>query len=293
MVGEARTEESVDISWQEAWPDRETIRAEVEAFVGVVHDVLTETIEQGTLRCLYYKGSAVKVWDSALDYVPEISDVNFRVWLKSDEDVDAAFGSLGLAFEVQRKLERVYLDRVVPPVHYPRPEFVIMNKLVADPDYAPPAPHLVRVLSDEPSPSATYDEVATLQTDCKMALSQTAYVRKLPSSVIDKPGRLVWDSLRNLCFWVSSAGPRALHLLGAPAEIAWEGNRTRIHSEFLQLGQTGLVDAYAEYYLSGWAYFLSDWRDTDAGRRAIRSGVEVLMMTADVARQWLAEQDSG
>ena len=283
----------MDISWQVEWPGKEVVRAEVEVFAGVVHDVLTDAIEPGALRGLYYKGSSAKAWDSALDYVPEISDVDFHVWLRSDDDVDAVFGSLDLAFDVQAKLERVYLDRVSSPVHIPRPQIVIMNRLLAKPDYTPPAPHQDRVLVGEPSPSATYDAVAIRRTDCKMVLSHDNYIKTLPGSVIDKPGRLIWDSLRILCFRVSPSGPRALHLLGAPTELAWESNRTRVHGELKHLGYDQLADAYAEYYLSGWAYFLSDWRDTDAGRRAIQSGVEVLTMTADVARQWLAEQDGG
>ena len=86
-----------DIAWRPDWPTAVQIRVEVEAYVESVTEVLTEAIPASALRGLYYKGSALKQWDSALDYVPEISDVDFHLWFATDEDVKTHFGSVEFA----------------------------------------------------------------------------------------------------------------------------------------------------------------------------------------------------
>jgi len=278
----------MDISWKSDWPSQIKIREEVEAFVDVVHDVLVTAISPSALRGLYYKGSAIKKWESALDYVPEISDVDFHVWLKSEADVERVFGSMDVALDVQASLEREYARRVPTPAHHPRPQFVIMNKLLEDPDYSPSAPDQVRVLRGVSCPSGSYDSKKMLETDCRRALSDESFLAKLPGSAIDKPGRLLWKVLRDLVFRVSPAGPRAIHLLGTPTEVAWESNRTRIYQELLDRGRTDLAEAYASYYPAGWAYFLSEWKDTNGGREAVREGIRVLELSAEVARQWMS-----
>jgi hypothetical protein len=283
--------DEMDISRKNDWPSRTKIREEVEAFVEAVSEMLLDAVSPEALRGLYYKGSSIKSWESALDYVPEISDVDFHVWLKTEDDVKRVFGSMDVALEVQTALERVYATRVPSPAHHPRPQFVILNKLVEDPRYSPPPPHGVRVLHGEDWPTMPYDSGRMLEVDAKNFVSHDDFLARLPGSAIDKPGRLLWKVLRDLVFRVSPAGPRVIHVLGASTEIAWESNRTRIYRELLDLEQADLGNAYANYYLAGWRYFLSGWRDTNAGREAIREGIKVLELGACVGRQWMSENN--
>lgn len=282
----------MNIKWLDSWPGQDLIRAEVEAYVDLVDEVLTDAVGIGALRGLYYKGSSAKAWDSALDYVPEVSDVDFHVWFRSDDDVKRVFRSMETALDVQARLERGYAERVPEPFHTPRPQFVVLNDIVDQPDYTPPDPSLVRVLKGEPLARQTYDTERIREVDCRMALSHEGFVEKLPASAIDKPGRLLWKVLRDLTFRVSPAGPRAVHLLGGQTELAWESNRTAIYSALIDLEAEEIAEGYAGYYLAGWRYFLSGWEDTDAGRDAIRCGLNVLALTVDVARAWAARREA-
>ena len=278
----------MDLTWQDDWPTMTDVHDEVEAFVDGAYAVLMDIVPAKAWRGLYYKGSALKSWESALDYVPEISDVDLHIWLQTDEDAEALFGSMEVALEVQAGLEREYKARVVDPIHFPRPQLMRMNRLVKGPNYVSPGPNVIRHLHGEPCPFKPYETDKMLRGDCEMALENAGFGDRLAGSAIDKPDRFLWKILRDLVFRVSPSGPRAVHLLGASTVFAWESNRTHIHQELIDRDHSDLAEAYAQYYLAGWRYFLSKWTDTDAGREAVREGIRVLEMTAGIARDWQA-----
>ena len=105
----------------------------------------------------------------------------------------------------------------------------------------------------------------------------------MPMQVMDRPGRYSWTSLRNLSWRVSPTGPRVLDLLGMHPDQAWSLNRTGVDAALRERGQGALADKLAEYYLSAWDYFLSDYQDTDAARRTIRAGAAAITLAAQIA----------
>ena len=119
-------------------------------------------------------------------------------------------------------------------------------------------------------------------------LADGAYMDGLPLHVIDRPGRYIRETLRNLVWRVSPSGPRALHLLGTDTELAWSVNRTRVVSMLTELGQLDLAASYLEFYSSGWEYFLSNYEDSDAGRSTVSAAVETLTIAREIAERWLA-----
>jgi hypothetical protein len=64
--------------WGPPYPDPGEVRADVEAMVGAVAGALVARFGDA-IAGLWFKGSAQKRWDSPLDYVPEISDVDIHV----------------------------------------------------------------------------------------------------------------------------------------------------------------------------------------------------------------------
>ena len=60
-------------------------------------DELLHLIPEGEIRAIYLKGSAVKAWESPLDYVPEISDVDMHVWFRDDPSWSRYLGTVSQA----------------------------------------------------------------------------------------------------------------------------------------------------------------------------------------------------
>lgn len=282
-------------TWDDGYPDQTRLRHEVMSMAQSIVDVLLESIPRGAIKGIYLKGSAIKRWDSPIDYVPEISDVDLHIALCDDDAWREHLGTVAQALEVQRRVESRYLSKVSGPLHTPRPQLVDMNRVIAELDVFVHSPRkTVTVMYGEEYPLGDYGESAPLMREESDRLVENAdYLTQFPIQLVDKPGRYTENALRSLVWRVSPAGPRVLHISGVDMELAWDLNRTGVVSTLFELGHDDIAKQYAEFYLAGWRYFLSGFENADAGRDAITAAVEVISMGAEVAKAWLASQNGG
>ena len=277
-------------NWDSRYPNRDTLRREAECLAECFSDELLALIPEGEIRAIYLKGSVVKRWESALDYVPEVSDVDMHIWFRDDAAWPGYLGTVSQALEVQAGVEARFAARVPRPLHEPRPQLIVMNKMMAEHEGFLHSPRsTVRVLYGEEYPEADYSDSAGIRRhDAAQLVGEAEWVDRMPLHLVDKPGRYLREALRQLVWRVSPAGPRVLHVSGLDAEQAWSMNRTRATLALRNLGLTSLADSYAAFYLSSWDYFLSGFTDSEAGRSAILAAAQVLTESAEIGRQWLA-----
>lgn len=267
--------------WDERYPDKSRLRLEVEAFQEAVLEALLELTPAANVEGVYAKGSAVKAWDGPLDYVPELSDVDIQLLLHDESRLRTVEGAL----EFQAGYEAEFRARVPEPLHFPRPQIILLREMLSG--FAPAPSRAVKTLYGRP-----YQEVHPL--------TQTAGMRELdrqklleyappevlsgfPLSWIDKPGKYLFLALRDLAWRVGPAGSRVLSLLGVEFDRAWGGNRTEVYRLLLELGQAEFAERYAGFYLEGWRFFLSGYQDSEAGRRALLAGAGVLELGLGLA----------
>ena len=193
------------------------------------------------------------------------------------------------ALDVQKGVEALYFARIIRPLHQPRPQLIVMNKLMVELEHFVHSPRsTVRVLYGEDYPEADYSDVRAIRRyDATSLVEQGKWAEGLPLSIVDKPGRYLREALRQLSFRVSPVCPRVLHISGVDTEKSWSLNRTRGAAMLKARGVPGLAQNYTAYYLSAWDYFLSDYSDTEAGRSAIVAASRVLAYSAELGRQWL------
>ena len=275
--------------WDSSYPDRERLRSEALCLAECFRDRLLELIPQAAIQGMYLKGSAVKPWDSPIDYVPEISDVDIHVLFRDDAAWPRHLGTVPKALEVQKGVEALYFAKVIRPLHQPRPQLIVMNKLMVELEHFVHSPRsTVRVLYGEDYPEADYSDVRAIRRyDATSLVEQGKWAEGLPLSIVDKPGRYLREAQRQLSFRVSPVCPRVLHISGVDTEKSWSLNRTRGAAMLKARGVPGLAQNYTAYYLSAWDYFLSDYSDTEAGRSAIVAASRVLAYSAELGRQWL------
>ncbi len=88
----------------------------------------------------YAKGSCVKDWESPIDYVPVLSDVDIHVKLWEGrslfEGIEQPF-KLGL--DVSAEYEEEFLRIDPEPLHVPRTQIVILNPHFSEPDFFLPS----------------------------------------------------------------------------------------------------------------------------------------------------------
>lgn len=253
--------------------------------VNVILEVILNNIEESDIEMVYFKGSAEKEWDSPVDYVPEMSDVDIHIQLKDDSFIEKYFNSVKETMEWSAEIEKIYLSQIKNPVHLPRPQIMILNKIMKDENFIPTPCSSVRVIFGKDYPEPVYPEDKVLRDiDSKRILEAEDFIERLPLRLIDRPGSYLRTVLREMTWRVSPCGPRVLSLLGMGVEEAWSINRTRIISTLRKYGNKELAEHYTDFYLHGWDYFLSNYKNSDAGRKVLLSGLKVLESSIDMVK---------
>ena len=149
-------------AWNHHYPDPNRLRQEVECLAECFVEALLDSITRRELRGIYLKGSAKKRWESLLDYVPEISDVDMHVWFRGDDTWRSHLGTVPQALDVQRKAEISYRAKIAHPLHEPRPQLIVMNKMVAElGDFVLSPRSTVQVLFGEEFPKGDYSHAGS------------------------------------------------------------------------------------------------------------------------------------
>jgi len=246
-------------------------------------EVLTTRLG-AAVTAIYFKGSARKPWDSPIDYVPALSDVDLHVRLASDADVEA-LDDIEVALDLAEAVRHTYRARVPAPLHTPKPQLNLLNALERDPTYAPSPAATVATLHGTPYEAHALDEARRLayrEQDRAALLRHVEFARELPLRVIDRPGDLLRRIVDELTWRISPIAPRVLSMLGVPFEEAWALNRTHLVAALEERGHTDLARAYAGFYRAGWDLFL-EGTEGRAGIEAVRSAVETITLGARLA----------
>ncbi len=241
------------------------------------------------IRGIYLTGSTVKPWDSPLDYVPEVSDVDIHVSFRDDSSWRKHLDTVPRALEVRAAIEACFEKRCPQPLHHPRPQLLVLNKLMAERQgfvYSPQS--TVVVLHGEAYPQDDYSNPDTIRRHNAADLVERAeFAQQVPLLAIDRLWTHARDLLSQLTWRISPVGPLALHLSGLDTEHVWTLNRTQATAALHDVGLASLADPYRAFYLSAWDFFLSGFTDTTACRAAIASGTHVLTEGAEIAQHWL------
>ncbi len=278
----------MNVSWDDHYPDQKILKKEVNYLCDAFVEVLLETIPKKEIAGIYFKGSAKKEWDSPLDYVPEISDIDIHLLFTDDTSIDRHLGTTEQAIDIQSKVEKRYFSKIARPYHIPRPQLMILNHILREENFISSPKSTISVLYGKEYPYSDKDETKIKEIDCKHILDEEEFISKFPLQIIDKPSKYLWQSLRNLVWHISPVGSRVLSMMGTKYAIAWGINRTRIVALLEKKGEKQLVNDYTQFYLSGWEYFLSKYSDTDAGRSAIIAGINTLNRAIQIAKSYIS-----
>lgn len=110
----------------------EKAKKDIETAIEIWKELLTENYNV-ILEYAYAKGSAVKNWQSEIDYVPIISDLDIQVKFKENrfffENQDL-FVNLDESSNLVREYEKRFYKRRKKPLHLPRMQVTILNKFL-------------------------------------------------------------------------------------------------------------------------------------------------------------------
>jgi len=271
--------------WEAPFPSPRTLREEVDGMVAAICDVLLSELGDAVAG-IYLVGSAQHPWDTPIDYVPELSDVDIHLRLADTASVPPLDTTRSL--DVQRQVETRFFAQHPHSLHVPRPQIVVLNDNRHRGGTQIRPSRAIRVLYGAPYPESPSEATRFVHAECERMIGERAYIDQLPYKVVDRPGHYLWEVLRSAARHISAVGPRVLMFAGLAPDEAWSLNRTGVVGELNARGESEFAFAYASYYIATWQYHFSGRTYSAAAREAVRAGVEVLERGIESARAWKA-----
>ena len=276
---------SVGPVWSEKYPDPAGLKREVTIAADTFVTALEDAISAGDIVAIYLKGSAVKTWDSPLDYVPWLSDVDIHV-LFAEEDIALRHVDLRRGLALSAHAEELFHAAISSPIHVPRIQMLVANGLYSSPDYVPSPAETVELKAGKPYAGHLLEPAKSRAAAIRFTLQPATaeYLATLTGRVADLTGPHLRRVLRDLSWRVSPAGPQILELKGIPFHTAWTSNRTAIVELLASCGEEQMAAGYAAFYVNAWAYFLSRDADGNPARMAILAAYQVLNRAIEIAQ---------
>jgi len=254
----------------------DTTRADIKVCLDAWSYVLQKFLNQ-RIEYAYAKGSALKPWDSLIDYVPIISDVDIHIILRDSgglfpDSEDTFADAMNLSHEYEDQFTKMQPEHL----HIPRSQLVLIDKLSEIINYVPPRAQDVRMIIGEFSEPAFPSKDTIRSIDYENLLSLAEFVNRIPNRVVDRTGLDFWSIIREMTWRVS---PSPIRLLTQTAEDpldVWSWNRTRITKELHVQGYDAIADHYRNYYTAGWNLFLSGFTSSSDFRQTMTNGYYVL-----------------
>jgi len=252
---------------------RVEVRACIETWKQIFEEHFSDNIEY-----VYAKGSCVKEWESPIDYVPCISDVDIHVKLVEGCSLfDEAGDPFDEALEISMEYKEAFLLREPDPLHVPRTQIVVLNQQFSKPDFFLPSyipKENIMIGDPQLGEEQSAERIKTI--DLKSILELGDVLKTLPMNVVDRIGVDLVPLIRRLTWRVSPTPVRLLSQLEEDPDRVWEWNRTNI-CECLEKHSYGDISKhYREYYLRGWEVFRTEFRDSQKMREMLASAFNVL-----------------
>ena len=245
------------------------------------------------LEYIYAKGSSIKQWNSKIDYVPQISDVDIHVKVRDGVQCDLLKPSMELSRQIgsdyEKRFKKFFENQSIHFTHLPRIQLVLINKIKdTEREIFYQRPQDVKIIYGNPI-FAIGEQGKKVRKQDRMALeSLEKTLEKIPLDLLDRSDYLEYYAvLRRINYVVSPSPIRLLTQLlitENPYDI-WAWNRTIIVKELKKLSLTNLAVVYEQYYTLAWDLFEQDFQNTALFLKLIATGLEVLEL---VNKEYLA-----
>jgi hypothetical protein len=251
---------------------RHDIRMCLQSWIEVLKDELGERIDY-----VYSKGSSMKKWDSPIDYVPVLSDVDIHILLKDEEDL---FHGCRDRFEAAMRFSKRYEDRFFElepdPLHFPRSQLVHINPFRGEKWFVLPKVDAVQPLIGDPKPAKISSDDTIRKIDLGNLIELKEYLHEVVMSAVDRAGFDFWSMIRRMLWRVSPSPVRVItQTYEYPAEV-WNWNRTQICAQLLDMDLNEMERLYRAFYMAGWRLFISGYTSRNDFRDLAYNGYYLL-----------------
>jgi len=238
-----------------------------------------------TVKYAYAKGSSTKNWDSYIDYVPVLSDVDIHIKLFDNAQFLNDINSFQEALNLSETYESRFIENNPNYFHLPRTQIIKIDDLVKLVDYVPPRETGIKPIFGTPKLEQNHSINTIKEIDLKNLLSLDEFLYSVPMSMVDRTGFDLWSMVRRLNWRVSPAPVRLLTQTSDDPLALWELNRTTITEELDDHDFHLISESYKDFYYEGWISFMEDFTNGQSLRRLISNGFDVLKLCLEEAKK--------
>lgn len=251
-------------------------REDTQCAMEVWADILPHFFES-RLEYIYAKGSAMKPWDSFIDYVPTLSDVDIHVGFTDDNLI---FGNsrndFDTAIKLSQECEEEFIRRRPDHLHIPRMQVIETRFLMKNEKYTPPRPQDIHLLYGEPRLQELPTPDSIRAGDLERIFEDEEYLDDMPRRMFDRTGLDFWAVIRVMTWRISPSPVRILTQSHRDPFDVWSWNRTAIHRELLKKGYDKIAEHYQGFYETGWLLYLSGFQGLREFRETAKHGYYLL-----------------
>lgn len=259
-------------------------RKEVELCLDIWKNLFAENYSE-TIEYAYSKGSATKKWESFIDYVPILSDVDIHIKAKDYSNFFVDESSFYESVNLSEMYETRYLEKNPKYFHIPRTQIVKLNKMIDETDFIHPREDHIITLIGKPVLIENPSDEIIKKLDLQRLIDLENFLPTLSLSMIDRTGLDLWIMVRRMNWRISPAPVRLLSQNHDKPLDLWELNRTKITKELEKQEFYLIAESYKDYYYEGWITFMEDFTNSQSLRRLISSGFEVMKLCLEEARK--------
>ena len=249
----------------------EEARKDIDTAITVWKELLREL---DTVEFAYVKGSAIKEWETEVDYVPLLSDLDIHIGTTDNQPL---FPKTRQGFLHSLEASRFYEERLneLRPdhLHIPRIQIVLLQQ-GHELFYPEKSEELNQLMGIIPRREEESEQSCQIR-DLEVLLELKELLERQPERMIDRIGLEYYRIIRSLCYIVSPTPVRVLSQY-IDSKKAWRLNRTKLIQELEAKGLDQLASVYRDYYHIGWEAFEAGFNNNEIMRQLIQSAYDVL-----------------
>lgn len=248
----------MNLTWTNEYPSREILRKDIDAMVKSTVHTIFKYFPKKHIYGIYYKGSSSKQWDSIIDYVPGVSDVDIHVQFTNDRTYNQIISNPKIAMMFSEDIEKKF--RKINPKFYHMPELQLnsLNKLYELKEYRSTPSKVIKLLYGKPYPVHQMSKGKTIRISVKQVIDERKYINKLPNRLLDKNAVSMKKFLKDIGWHISPSSMNFLVAKGIPYSEAFSMNRTNVSSALKKLGYKDAAENFEGFYYHAWRYYLNN-----------------------------------
>ncbi len=259
----------------------DSVRKDISIALTVWKELLNEFLPDG-IEYIFTKGSSSKPWETDIDYVPLISDVDIHIKLYNNKKKllsttngfnQAVFFTTNYEKWFSTECKRINHKKI----HLPRVQIVQIESHGRKGYVVPPRnKDIIWIQGSFPFPEEM-DHNKLRDMDKKSLLQEKPFIDSIPDIFFEQSGFDYYTLLYRLCSRMSPCPIRLLTqvLPDNPHDI-WALNKSSIFKLLQKNGFTTIAENFEQFYLNGWRLFESSFMDMNVFRMMIKNGYFLL-----------------